>query len=411
MRRVFLSVVVIAGVACLVGANSPALAAVKILEGDQIKKSDGTGSGQQGGTQQQLFHKDPKHPDNQFEPGELVVTDPPQNFASGAGSMGFKIVEVVRLDGIGMVIYRLEIPAGMSVPAARQALSARYPGATIDANHTFDAQARGATPRAAIGWPKATPSCGAGVKLGMIDSGVDINHPALKGQKIRFKSFHRKGRRPGPKVHGTAVATILIGKPAWGGLLPGATLLAGGMFETKKDGSKVGTAIGLLKSLSWLAKSRVHAINLSVAGADNKVLRKAFATARKMGLVLIAAAGNWGRADRPAYPAAYKNVVAVTAVGKNNVIYRKANRGSYIDFAAPGVRIYTGVPGGGKTMSGTSFASPYIAALMALDIKQGAGKRVAKLRERLKGGAKDLGSPGKDKVFGYGYVGLQPKCK
>jgi subtilisin family serine protease len=44
----------------------------------------------------------------------------------------------------------------------------------------------------------------------MIDSGVDINHPALRGQKIKFKSFHRKGRRPGPKVHGTAVATILI---------------------------------------------------------------------------------------------------------------------------------------------------------------------------------------------------------
>ena len=163
--------------------------------------------------------------------------------------------------------------------------------------------------------------------------------------------------------------------------------------------------------MSWLAKSRVHAINLSVAGADNKVLRRAFAAARKMGLVLIAAAGNWGRSDRPAYPAAYKHVVAVTAVGKGNVIYRKANRGSYIDFAAPGVRIYTAVPGGGKTMIGTSFASPYIAALMALDIHRGASKRVATLRKRLQGGAKDLGSPGKGKVFGYGYVGLQPKCK
>ncbi len=403
--------------AVVVSAAAGAHAAVKILQTDEsgkatIKKLDPNdpASGRSA-AQPKTFTGDPTDPVNHFEPGELIVLNPPSGFASGIGGMGFKIVETARLDGLGLIMMRIEIPRGMTVPAARQALAARYPGATIDANHSFEAQAKGQDPRSAIGWPKASPKCGAGVKLGMIDSGVDIRHPALRGQRVEFRSFHRKDRKPGPKVHGTAVAAMLVGKPEWGGLLPGASLKAASMFETKKGGKKVGSAVALLKSLSWLAKSRVDAINLSVAGTDNKALRLAFGRAKKAGLVLIAAAGNWGRADRPAYPAAYKHVVAVTAVGTGKIVYRKANRGDYIDFAAPGVRIKTAVPGGVKIMSGTSFASPYITALVALDIAAGASRRISSLRKKLRGGAQDLGNPGKDKVFGYGFVGLGPKCR
>jgi len=238
-----------------------------------------------------------------------------------------------------------------------------------------------------------------------------VTHPALKGQLIEFRSFHRKDRRPGPRVHGTAVAAILVGKPEWGGLLPGATLKAASMFETDKKGRKVGTTIGLLKALNWLAKAQLHAINLSIAGADNRALRMVFKKAEQKGLVLVAAAGNWGRADRPAYPAAYKDVVAVTAVNARKRIYRMANSGDYIDFAAPGVLIKTAVPGGTKAMTGTSFASPYIAAIMALDIKEGTSRRTTTLKNRLRRVAIDLGNPGKDNIFGFGFVDLQPQCK
>ena len=163
-------------------------------------------------------------------------------------------------------------------------------------------------------------------------------------------------------------------------------------------------------ALNWLAKSRVHAVNLSVAGTDNKVLRLAFDKAHRKGMVLVAAAGNWGRADKPAYPAAYKPVVAVTAVNAKKRIYSHANSGKYIDFAAPGVRIFTAVPGGTKVMSGTSFASPYIAALLASEIAYSGRKKASTLRAALGRKSVDLGKKGKDLVFGYGFVKIKPKC-
>ena len=70
-----------------------------------------------------------------------------------------------------------------------------------------------------------------------------------------------------------------------------------------------------------------------------------------------------GGRGRPAYPAAYGSVIAVTAVDANCRIYRMANKGAYVDFAMPCVEAWTASPGGGRYQSGTSLASPFIAAL------------------------------------------------
>jgi len=248
-------------------------------------------------------------------------------------------------------------------------------------------------------------------KLGMIDAGVYVTHPALKGQDIVFKSFHKPGRKAGPKVHGTAVASIMVGRAEWGGLLPGASLKAANMFEFNEQGRKVGNAIGLLKAANWLIKEKVDIINLSVAGANNKVLKRIFDRAKGKNMVMVAAAGNWGRSDKPAYPAAYNGVVAVTALSMEGLIYSKANTGSYIDFAAPGVSVYTAVPGGGgRLQSGTSFATPFISAMMGLEVSKGKGHSAAVLNNILKTYSKDLGLPGRDDVFGWGFVRWKPKC-
>ncbi len=393
------------------GAISCANAAVKVLDGGKVKSSSTSGKSGASRGKVTLFHPDPKDPSNQFEAGEIVVLNPPKSFRSRVSGDGYKVMEIENLGALGFAMMRLKVPPGKSVPGAVQELSRKYPGVIIDANHTFAAQAKRVHARAAIGWKKAAANCGLGIRIGMIDSGVDTSHPALKNQNVIFRSFHRKGRRPGPRVHGTAVASMLVGSPKWGGILPGAKLMAASMFETKKNGQKVGTAIGMLKSLNWLAKARVDAINLSVAGSDNKTLRHAFDIAKKIKLTVIAAAGNWGRADKPAYPAAYKDVFAVTAINSKGRIYSHANTGKYIDFAAPGVRIYTAVPGGGKVMSGTSFATPYITAIIAAERVFGGTRTRSRQVKKLRKNTKDLGRSGKDSVFGYGFVKLQPKCK
>lgn len=410
--REIVQVTILAGFVAALGVVG-ADAKVSILESGKIKTFNPGSSSAKGGKKppKHLFHVDPKDPANQFELGQLLVTNAPRGFSRAVAPLGYQVIEQNELDGLGIVVLVVEVPKGKSVPEAERELSGRFPSAIIDANHTFESQAKGAHARGAMGWRNAKASCGRGVRLGMIDSGVDTNHAALKGQNVKFRSFHSKKREPGPRVHGTAVAAMLVGKTRWGGLLPGAELLAASMFETKKNGKKAGTGRGLLKSLNWLAKSKVHAVNLSVAGTDNKVLRLAFDKAKARGMVLVAAAGNWGRSDKPAYPAAYNHVVAVTAVNARKLIYSHANSGKYIDFAAPGVQIFTAVPGGTKVMSGTSFASPYIAALLGAEIAYGGRKKTSRLRSALQRKSIDLGKKGRDDVFGYGFVRIQPRCK
>ena len=356
-------------------------------------------------------------PKDDYEPGELVVLDPPQNFATAIRNMGYTVAELTPLNGLTAALYRLRVPPGTSVENARRDLAAAFPGLTVDANHRYDVQQAQAPgdfkenmARAAIGWAAAKPTCGQGIKLGMIDAGVDVKHPALVGQTVEFRSFHKEDRRPGPNDHGTAVAGIMVGRSDWGGLLPGASLKAANMFERDETGNVVGNAVGLLKAMNWMAEENVDVVNMSVAGSDNKAVRAAFDKARRARLVVVAAAGNWGREDMPAYPAAYDDVVAVTAINHDKGIYTQANRGSYVDFAAPGVNIYTAVPSGGKLQSGTSFAAPYISVLMAVAVKGGAKKDPDALIATMQKGVIDLGAPGKDSTYGWGLVSQQTGC-
>lgn len=353
-------------------------------------------------------------PEDVYEDGELLVLDPPDGFNDAVRSLGFTVLEAVELTSLSTSVYRLQIPSGSTVAEARQQLSAQYPGLAIDANHQFELQAEGnfqnKVPRALIGWSPSAATCGEGVRIGMIDASVDTSHPALVGQDVEFRSFHSEERRPGPADHGTAVAAILVGQPDWGGLLPGATLKAANMFEKNETGRVVGNAMAMLKSINWLGGERVHVVNMSVAGSDNRAVRIVFDKARRKRMIVIAAAGNWGRADKPAYPAAYKDVVAVTAVTEDKSVYENANRGDYIDFAAPGVSVYTAVPSGGRLQSGTSFAAPYISVLMGLAIVGGEQRRPDNLRQVIQQGIVDLGNPGKDDTFGWGLIGTQPGC-
>lgn len=356
-------------------------------------------------------------PDRSFEPGEVLIAEPPSGFEDKIRPAGFRVMEHVNLGRIGIGVVRVATPAGMSVPDALKKLAIILPGVTIDANHQYEESAvspsvAGSNPREMAGWENLSPNCGKGLVLGQIDSGVDTTHPALSGQQVVYKAFTKTGRKPGPPDHGTAVASMLVGKADWGGLLPGAQLYAANMFEIDEKGKKVGSAVGLMKSVDWLATQNVHAVNLSIAGGDNKVVRKAFDLAKKANLMLIAAVGNWGRADKPAYPAAYDHVVAVTATRGKELIYSHANHGKYVDFAAPGVGIYTAKPGGGgKAQSGTSFASPYITAMAAILTKAGKTPTADALRKTLSRATRDLGKPGKDIIFGYGYVKARPACK
>ncbi|MEX2451136.1 MAG: S8 family serine peptidase [Rhodospirillales bacterium] len=357
------------------------------------------------------------NPDAYFEPGEILVTNSFDGFETAADINGYRTIEKVNLSTLGLTLHRLQVPSGVTMKRARRHFAARFPSVAVDLNHHYQAQQSEASPykthaRSAIGWTDTAPTCGRGARIGMIDTAVDPAHPALQGRAIRYRSYHQAGNTPGPSNHGTAVAGMLIGTMEWGGLLPGAELYAVNIFEQRRDGRVVGNVVAMMKGMDWLARQKVHVINLSIAGADNKVLNQAIKRVAKKGVALVAAAGNWGPGGQPAYPAASAHVIAVTALNQDRKnLYAHANRGDYIDFAAPGANIWAASFGtGGRYRSGTSYAATYLTALSALYVVAGYGKTVDQLRSVFRRATLDLGVPGKDPEFGWGFVNIQPKC-
>lgn len=408
---------------CTLLWTQPLKAETKVLKYDKSGKITGSQS-YQNKTKQSAPTSSPSKrgssdfdPDTAYERGVLILMSPPQGYADKIRTKGFRVIEHVSLGNLGMSVVRIEIPSGMDLKTATRTLGKILPGVTIDTNTHFDPSATGyadrktANPRSKAGWNMLSKSCGRGLILGQIDAGVDVNHPALKGQNITYRSFTKAGRKASPDGHGTSIAAMLVGKPEWGGLQPGAKLFAANFFEINETGKTVGSAVGLLQAVNWLVTQNVHAINLSIAGGDNKIVRQAFEFAKKKNIILVASVGNWGRSDKPAFPAAYKHVIAVTAIKDDGRIYTHANTGNYVDFAEPGVEIYTATAGGGgKARSGTSYGAPYVTVMAAILTKAGKAAKASDLRKILSKVTVDLGKPGKDKIFGFGKIKVRPVC-
>ena len=111
---------------------------------------------------------------------------------------------------------------------------------------------------------------------------------------------------------------------------------------------------------------------MSLSGPRDDLVHQRLVELSRQGMIFVAAAGNGGPDASAAYPAAYNDeVIAVTAVDRNQQLYDHANRGDYIDVAAPGVRIWTALPNNKEgALSGTSFAAPFVTAIVAAIYKQ-----------------------------------------
>lgn len=379
------------------------------------KDEAGNGAAGAGGGQVTVVDPRTLPPEMRFEPGEVLVADPPSGFDRTVRQLGFAIIDRATLQALSVDVYRLRVPNGTTVPAAVSRLRRQFPGVGVDANHLLDPTADGPTPdlyaRAVMGWGAPSAACGRGIRIGDIDGAVDTQHPALAGRLITYKSFNSNGRPPAAEDHGTAIASMMIGRAPWGGLLPAAELYHANIFELSSAGRVTANVFALIKSVDWLASKRVHVINMSVAGSANQVLDQILSKARARGFIMVAAAGNGGPDAPPAYPAAYDYVIAVTAVDVRRQIYAHSNRGPYIDFAAPGVRMFTAVPGGGRVQSGTSFAAPYVSVLVALDVARGRAHNPDQARQDLRPNLVDLGPPGKDDEFGWGLVTQPRDCR
>jgi subtilisin family serine protease len=202
------------------------------------------------------------------------------------------------------------------------------------------------------------------------------------------------------------VASLLAGSAAnFRGAAPHAELYVADVY----CGSPTGGAIdAVAAAFGWMARERVPVINVSLVGPRNALLERAVRALVSRGFVVVAAVGNDGPASPPLFPAAYDGVVAVTAVDARHKVLLEACRGKHVRLAAPGADISAALAGSPESyvvVRGTSFAAPIVAGMLTRDVRAPDPAAAERAIAALTAQAVDLGSRGRDDVYGAGFVG------
>ncbi|MEU2083198.1 type VII secretion-associated serine protease mycosin [Streptomyces albus] len=274
---------------------------------------------------------------------------------------------------------------------------------------------------------------GAGVRVAVIDTGVDVGNPQLadavdaragknflpkKPKKPKNDEAGRATPRGKPTTdevgHGTKVAGIIAARPAddtgFVGLAPKATIIP----IKQNDANGSGTAETLAASIDYAVEAKADVINISQDTAEalrpDSALEQAVNRALSQDVVVVASAGNDGLGGnvKKTYPASYPGVLAVASSDRNNERAPFSQSGDFVDVAAPGVDIISTVPQGGHCAdNGTSFSAPYVAGVAALlRAKHNSGPDrwtqqniVAQIEQTA-----ERSVPGHDRLVGWGVV-------
>lgn len=336
--------------------------------------------------------------------GELVLSSPPASLMAAARAEGFSVVRERTLGDLDLQFVTLRAPPGWDTPRALRRLRELDPSAAVDFNHLYLESGEVGPIAAARPPPASTASprlSEVKFKVGLIDGGVETQHPALRGTSI-----HAWGCG-GTKVassHGTAVASLLVGHAdRFRSAAPQATLYAADVYCNDPIG---GSIEAVAAALTWLLSEQVPVVNISLVGPANRTLEQVVKKATAKGMLLVAAVGNDGPAAPPLYPAAYAEVVAVTAIDARGQVIPEACRGPHVAFAAPGseMAVANAASSGFTSARGTSFAAPLVAGTLATVMRTPDASSAQLALVALARRAVDAGAPGRDAVYGYGIV-------
>ena len=332
-----------------------------------------------------------------YRRGEFVALDLSPADIGELKAGGFEVVATEKLAAVEGTLLLLRGPAQIADEAALDRLEEIADPDTIGYNHLFDSSAVQTKRNKATTIPQRV-ACGC--QIGLIDTGIATNLSYFKHVTLNQRAFN--GKAAEPKLHGTAVAHLMAGTKAD----PSAKtrIFVADIFAGPRESA--GSSFALIKALDWLAAQGVPVINISLSGPRNPAVAGAIARITKRGHVIVAAAGNDGPAAPPVFPGAYDNVVGVTAVDAQNRVYRYANRGDHVDFAARGVAVAAiDAKGEVRDATGTSFAAPLVAARLARQLARPDAVAAQKAIRALEAEAQDLGPRGRDPIYGAGLVG------
>ncbi len=264
----------------------------------------------------------------------------------------------------------------------------------------------------------STPSVnGDGVKVAVIDTGVNWQHEDLDGNYVTGYDFVNRDNNPmDDNGHGTHCAGIIAAEVngiAVAGVAPQASIYAYKVLNSRGSGTISNIILGIQQAKA----DQVNVISMSLGSTSySQSLYDACLAATSGGIVVVAAAGNSGNTATGStvnYPAKFDCVIAVGATNVNDDLASFSSTGPEVDVVAPGVDVlsdykdvtpYDGFNRDTIYMSGTSMACPHVAGTVALMLQANPRLIPAQVQTILQNTALDLGKEGYDNFFGYGRI-------
>jgi subtilisin family serine protease len=248
---------------------------------------------------------------------------------------------------------------------------------------------------------------GAGIKVALLDSGVDANHPLLSGVAIRQKDF----LPPLPTTnkrsfnsHGTAMASVIASHTdSYSGVAPGCEILSYRVIDDSGYTDSYTVASAIISAV----KDGADVINLSLGGeTGSEVLKASVSYANNHGIPVIAAVGNEG-VGYVNFPAAYEGVIGVASVGANGRIANFSNFGKGVDLAAPGTGVLTASDSADVGIfTGTSISTAIVTGAVAMELSRRPTITINEIEQLLKKFSNEAGKPGYDSSSGHGVLSL-----
>ncbi|WP_434749079.1 S8 family peptidase [Paenibacillus amylolyticus] len=247
---------------------------------------------------------------------------------------------------------------------------------------------------------------GTGIKIAIMDSGVNFNHPDLSTNiQNGYNAINNKELPIDDYGHGTMM-TGIIGAKHNGigikGIAPDSKIYPVKVLDEFGEGR----FIHIQKGIEWCIDNDIDIINMSFAfPTDHPDLKSSIKKALDAGIIIVASVSN-SYDGKSGFPASYDGVIAVTSVDSS---YQKGETASLddIDFAAPGVDVITTSNDlKYQYVSGTSIATPHVTGMIAL-LLQDASFNKSNLYEQLKATSLDIGEKGYDSKFGWGFIKIK----
>ncbi|MGA8613970.1 MAG: S8 family serine peptidase, partial [Xanthobacteraceae bacterium] len=351
---------------------------------------------------------------------QVSCDTPQQAIDAVAHEMHLSIVSSKCMDQSHKIVLRMHIDSGHSVADVIRELERFKIIAVAQPNYTYQAQPDTQRPGEASQTQGGNAAqyavakldlaaihqiaTGAGIKIAVIDSQVDVKNPELTSGIAG--EFNAVGVTEPPDAHGTEMAGVIAAHDRLTGIAPGAEIYAIHAFSRTGDTPDSST-FSIVNALNWAIGQGVRVINMSFTGPRDPSIDRTLQVAHDKGIVLVAAAGNFGPDSAPLYPGADPNVIAVTATDSNDMIFSGANRGSYIAVAAPGVDIAVPAPDGTYQLTtGTSVAAAEVSGIVALLLQRNPALTPDQVRTILTSTARHPGTEERNDTYGWGLVDL-----